>query len=246
VATDRKDVGTRTRHDRLSVVTEPWPQIHVQNERGRAKIEIEPLSEDQIDLLQTAIAKANTSESDSSSRDVYLTRFLHTEFKEAGLDERAAALRDSVKIEVDSFATASKAITFAAGFDDSQRVTELLDLVYENLADWSTKATPDDLTKMLAATRSIASLKEIDDERLLKAADMIGGLYVLTMQNQKSPRRSTRGVSSNAGVVNTYYNAGGSYEQLNFQVPLSGDPTVSALIQAFAQLGLLNADSSVS
>lgn len=215
--------------------------------RGNNAIEIklEPLSVDQIDLISRVFEDAAVQNADPSKRPMttYLARFLYSEMKDAGMDDRGLKLRQSMDVKVESIDSASKALTFAISFQDLPRVKQIVDQIYNRLGDWSASATKANLTAMLSATIGVGSMKDVDQDTTIRTADVLTAVKVLTQQNPTSTKRSSRGFSQNAGMLSTYSLIRGNYQQLKLEVPLTGDATMTELIQVLAQIGLLHPQS---
>ncbi|TWT99015.1 tetratricopeptide repeat protein [Neorhodopirellula pilleata] len=213
-----------------------------QTRSGASKVNIEPLSDERIELIANVVAGFNEKDLTGNTVQGYTASHFYNELKESGREEIAASVRDSFPMSTDTLQDAMASVSIAARFQDTGKAAELLDGVIKKLPGWAPTISANDAYAMSRASAQFANIAEIDEATQLSIADLTIALQAIVNQNTRRSRRST---SSSLGLVNTYSNRNGSYQQLKLQVPLASDRLPSNLVTALAQSGFANPGSDL-
>ncbi|MEM6472900.1 MAG: tetratricopeptide repeat protein, partial [Planctomycetota bacterium] len=207
---------------------------------------VEPLSEEKLDAIADTIdwlkspASKSLSSSWVSTNVNQLTVALIPEFKLAGQLDRAKSLRSSIKFDTDSPEAASRSIGLATQLADEEQTRTLIDQVLKSIPTWTKQADASDLSSCSRTLNQTGRYAWIEDSQRLSIGDAVVAIEAITQSKRKASRRSSS--RSSTGTVSTYNNANG-YKRFELQIPLAADRLPSTIPTAFAQIGLLNADS---
>jgi len=248
-------IETSTEAESLSLaanVLESRAETRRGQERGVRSKELEPLTQEQFATLEGALdlEAARGASGHVVARNRFYAAGLYQEMKAAGMDDRAAELRESMQVEIDSISDAIMAMGIAANFGDGpERIEEIWQLVNAEFPKWSKSATPAELQQLLSILTSRLNGQEEenepDDKTLLQSADLNCAIVVLINQGKRTSSGRTRGFSQSAGMLNTSISSGNNNIRLQLQVPLTGDATFTELVQSLAKLGVLQTDSPI-
>ncbi|TWU06369.1 DUF1583 domain-containing protein [Stieleria varia] len=213
-----------------------------QSRPGASNVTIEPLSDERIEFIREIVAEFDEKNLAGNTIQGYTAAYFYNELKESGRETMAASIRESFPMSTDTFQHAMASLSIAARFQDTDKAVELLDRVIKNLPGWASTISENDAYSMSRSATQLASIPEIDEATQLSVADLTIALQAIVNQNT---RRSRLSASSSLGMVNTYYNRKGSYQQLQLQVPLASDRLPPNLVSTLAQSGVANPGSDL-
>lgn len=213
-----------------------------QNRPGVPKVEIKPLADEQIQLIREMVADQDVEDLSSDNVTTYTMAFWYQELKELGKDEEAASVRDLFEISTDTIKDAIFALSTTRRFQDFETNADLLVQIREKLPIWASAMTSSEASGLSRLLVQMISMPDLDEATQLTISEM--GIALQTIAS-KGARRSRR-ASSATGVVNTHYNATGTYQQLNLQVPLAAERLPSSLVTTLAQAGFASPDSELA
>ena len=183
---------------------------------------LEPLSEQQLALVQEAYDSARQSANTSGA----MAAMVHQELVAAGKIERAEALGEAFR-SPDRPAAAAGSLRFSTASRALDSIPALLEGVAQSLSDWAFTMPAAERANLRSAVAAVLTVGELPFEAKLVAVDLAIALQAID-QSSSPPRRSS---SPSQGTANVYYQDGSGYQSSELSVPFSERLLSSSFVQ---------------